>query len=457
MSEHGSLNKAKSFIVRHPMWSIIILGLAIRVALIPFFTHSYDVYHWALTISNLRSGEGLYGLVGYYYTPVWGYILAGIGSIADLAGIADFGNMIPSLAFANGSEWEYYRDLVCTPAFVTLIKIIFTVFDLVTGYLIYVLVDDHTKDKKKAMIAFGLWFLCPIVIYTSAVHVMFDTIAVMALVLTLLLIFRRRYALAGAVFAISVFIKFFPFYLVLIFLALILKQERTTGYRNKAVLTVILGFLVMAVVIYLPQIIDGTILDTFDFVFLRVGEISIGDDVSNAWDKITSVGYTLVLFLQILTFPLLAIFAWQIFKSEEEGEEFTSKFMLFLMLSSAVIFLWTPTPTYLMIMLPFLAYVAVTRNDGYIVPYILISVSAFLFAVFMHNYSVFFQIYGYADMISLDSLMNGIEWFDTKLFTVSNRTIINILLGTFETLSIYSVYLFTYRAHKKNATAGDAI
>lgn len=452
MSEYGSLTRAKSFIAKHPVLLVIVLGLAIRAILIPFFTHSYDVYHWAITISNLRSGEGLYGLVGYYYTPVWGYILAGIGSLADLIGIADFGNLVPSLTFVNGSEWEYYRELVCTPAFVTLIKVIFTVFDLITGYLIYVLVKDHTNDKKKATMAFGLWFLCPIVIYTSAVHVMFDTIAVMALVLTLLLIFRRRYVLAGAVFAISVFIKFFPFYLIFIFLALILRQERTTGYRNKAVLMAVFGFLAMVVAIYIPQIVDGTIMDTFDFVFLRIDDIDVGNVDSDTWTKITSIGYALVLLLQAVTFSVLAILAWKIYKSPEEGSEFTSKFMLFLMLSSAVIFLWTPTPTYLMIILPFLAYVAVTREDKYIVPYVLISVSAFLFAIFMHNYSIFFQMHGYSDIIPLDMLTGGIGWFDTKLSLASHRTLVNVLLGAFETLSIYSIYLFAYKAHRKKKT-----
>ena len=124
--------------------------------------------------------------------------------------------MFYSLAFVNGSEWDYYQALVCTPGFTILVKAILTIFDLVTGYLIYMLVKEHTGDGKKAVAAFGLWFLCPIVIYTSAIHGMFDVIAVMTLVLTVLLLFRRRYGLAGAVFAVSIFTKFFPFYLTLI-------------------------------------------------------------------------------------------------------------------------------------------------------------------------------------------------------------------------------------------------
>ncbi|MDD4245513.1 MAG: hypothetical protein PHI62_05030, partial [Candidatus Methanomethylophilaceae archaeon] len=114
-----------------------------------------------------------------------------------------------------------------------------------------------------------------------------------------------------------------------------------------------------------------------------------------------------------------------------------------------VIFLWTPTPTYLMILLPFLAYAAVTRDDDYVVPFILISVFSTLYSLAMHNYSVLFQLYGYFGVVPLEYLVDGIGWFDGTLFSITNRTLINILLGLAETLSIYSVYLFTYRGYMK--------
>lgn len=450
MSEGMGANRVKAFVTRHPVILIAVAGLIIRACLIPFFTYSYDIYHWALTISNLQSGEGLYGLSGYYYTPVWGYLLSGIGYIADLLGIADFGNLFHSLTFVNGSDWNYYRDMICTPAFSVLVKVILTVFDLVTGYLIYLLVKDHTADKKKAAAAFGLWFLCPIVIYTSAVHAMFDVIAVMTLVLTVLLIFRRRYALAGAVFAVSVFTKFFPFYLTLILLALAVKQEKEPAGRNKALLLMILGFLAMFLLMYIPQMIDGTFLESFNFITSRVAEISIGSESQSVWDLIKTIGYAVVIMLQIVILSVLFVISWRTYRLPQEGNEFVEKYMHRLMLSTAVIFLWTPTPTYLMIILPFLAYAAVTRKDNYIIPLVLISVFSMLYALAMHNYSVLFELYGYSGLVPIDYLVNGIGWLDADFFGITNnRTVINILLGAAETASIYSIYLFTYRGYKK--------
>lgn len=449
MSKGLGIKRVKAFIASHPVVFIAVVGLVIRACLIPFFTYTYDVYHWALTISNLRSGEGLYGLSGYYYTPIWGYFLAGIGSIADLLNIADFGDMFYSLAFVNGSEWDYYHALVCTPAFTILVKSILTIFDLVTGYLIYVLVKDHTGNDKKATAAFGLWFLCPIVIYTSAIHGMFDVIAVMTLVLTVLLLFRRRYGLAGAVFAVSIFTKFFPFYLTLILLVLVIKQEKEPDARRKALMMVVLGFFMMFILIYLPQIIDGTFLDTFSFITSRVAEVSVGSESKDVWDLIQSIGFSVVILLQVAIFAVLFVIAQRTYRLPQEGSEFVAKYMHRLMLSTAVIFLWTPTPTYLMILLPFLAYAAVTRDDDYVVPFILISVFSTLYSLAMHNYSVLFQLYGYFGVVPLEYLVDGIGWFDGTLFSITNRTLINILLGLAETLSIYSIYLFTYRGYMK--------
>ena len=37
--------------------------------------YTFDTNYWAIVTRNIQMGEGLYGLRGYYYTPVWGYIL----------------------------------------------------------------------------------------------------------------------------------------------------------------------------------------------------------------------------------------------------------------------------------------------------------------------------------------------------------------------------------------------
>ena len=61
--------------LRHPVITILSVALLVRLVLMPLLTYDYDIYHWAVIIQNFQSGNGLYDVAGYYYTPTWGYIL----------------------------------------------------------------------------------------------------------------------------------------------------------------------------------------------------------------------------------------------------------------------------------------------------------------------------------------------------------------------------------------------
>ena len=49
---------------------VLIIGLAIRFVLMPLLTYPFDVEHWAIIIQNIESGNGLFGLTGYFYTQI---------------------------------------------------------------------------------------------------------------------------------------------------------------------------------------------------------------------------------------------------------------------------------------------------------------------------------------------------------------------------------------------------
>ena len=54
---------------------VLVIGFVIRITAGLVLNYGYDVHHWAIIMANASSGNGLYGLTGYFYTPVWGYIL----------------------------------------------------------------------------------------------------------------------------------------------------------------------------------------------------------------------------------------------------------------------------------------------------------------------------------------------------------------------------------------------
>ena len=319
----GECNESKSLALslctffKKPLVIILVVGLLIRIILIPLATHNYDIPFWATTIQHAQSGNGLYELQGYYYTPVWGYILGFLGMVANfLLGIPSYGIMADSLLPSITANWEYYGTVVISPEFSIFIKAVVTVFDVLCGYLIYTIVIKFGYDEKKATVAFGLWFLCPIVIYTTAVHGMFDNISIFFMLLTLLMMIDRRYFLAGAMFSLSAFTKYFPVYLIFILFIYIIKTNKDRNAKIKATIWTIGGFIATTLLILLPQFLEGKISEAFGFVSNRV--TSIDSTAESLWGLISSDGYLIVLILQPFIFAILILIAWKAYKMDDK-------------------------------------------------------------------------------------------------------------------------------------------
>lgn len=439
--------------IKKPLVIIIIAGLVIRGILIPLFTYNYDISFWATTIQHIQSGNGLYGLSGYYYTPVWGYILSFLGLIATYVfGISSLGTIGSDFFPSSGVDWGYYGTMVVSPEFSIFIKSFITIFDLLCAYLIYVIVKRFRHSDREATIAFGLWFLCPLVIYTSAVQATFDSISIAFMLLTLVLLIDRRYAFAGASLATAALTKFFPAYLVFIFLAFILKKNKDKTSRAKSVFLAAIGAIVASTIILLPQIISGTLPEAFGFVSNRIAWV--GDAAQSSLDSIIALGIVIVVMLQLLIFALLILTAYKAYKTDDS--KFDKTFMLLLMISSVLVFLWTPAPTYLLITIPFLAYIVATakskQQKRYIWPLVLISITATAYSITMHSYSVLFQGSIYFDLVSADTILNGIEWLNHAIVPgFTRQTLLNVIMGAAETFAIYSVfaiYIYNWRETK---------
>ena len=46
--------------LRHPIATVVVVALVVRIVLMPLLTYDYDIYHWGVIIQNLQSGNGLY-------------------------------------------------------------------------------------------------------------------------------------------------------------------------------------------------------------------------------------------------------------------------------------------------------------------------------------------------------------------------------------------------------------
>ena len=96
---------------------VIALGIVIRYILGVLFTYPRDIASWVVNSENFLMGGGLYGLPGHYYTPVWGYIMAVLTSIAAFTGIPisqyvpDFSGATSALPWYRTSDqdFSFYR------------------------------------------------------------------------------------------------------------------------------------------------------------------------------------------------------------------------------------------------------------------------------------------------------------------------------------------------------------
>lgn len=411
MTAENSIDRAETPEKRFPFFSkmivaSIIIGLAARFVIGGLFTYGYDVSHWAIVMANIASGNGLYGLTGYFYTPVWGYFL----SFGELIGqtflsIGDWGTRITAaLVFEEYSDW-YISSNTTSIAFGLAVKTPLFIVDLIDGWLIYRLVLELTGNNRKARLGFVLWFLCPLVIAVSAVSAMFDCLVVMMVLLAVLLAMHDRYFGAGILLALAAYTKLFPAFLVPLLIAYVLvkhREDRRTAYRSIGLAA--LGAAVTTLVIFFPQILDGTLMNCFSFITARAGsEDSLLKQLIGA--------DTVLAYLGITAGSLIIACAYLFYAGKHPEREL----MTALLLNSTVIFFYPPTPQYLLLLLPFLTVYIVTRDRSFLKSWAVIVTGATLFA-FANNASLLLTLSEYSNLLSTDTVVTLTSWFQGHVF-----------------------------------------
>ena len=204
----------------------------------------------------------------------------------------------------------------------------------------------------------------------------------------------------------------------------------------------------MFLVIYTPDILNGTIEDSFSFVFNRVDSIGSGEE--SFWDALTSNGYVIVVLLQpiVILLEILLAYYYQKGKSACDPNN-DSRFMMYCMLGATSVFLWTPTPTYMMIIIPFVIYHVLVSDSRYKLSLLALMTVPVFYAIAMHNFGDLFATDLFLHLVSSETIMNGIEWLDSIfVLGITNLSFINLILGALETLAIYSVFL-TYIRNRR--------
>ena len=410
----------------------IALGTIIRMAIAPFLTYDFDIYHWGVILENIESGNGLYGLAGYYYTPVWGYIMGFESLYMQLFdGLAAYGFRYEELLPVESFDYRFHTATVTTLQFDLAMKIPLFIVDAITACLTYLLIRDVSKDDKKACMGAAIWMLAPLVIYMTGVQAMFDSISAMLMTLLLLLLLRGYRFLSGCIFAIAVLLKFFPAFTILVLLLYVIYKGRTTDTVRKDVALTVLGALIMTVVIYTPQLLDGTFVDSLSFILARAGE-----DVSLMKRLGSLVNYGICIFGMIY---------FTINMRRRHGEDL-DKSMLFNTLGALMCAIClSTTPQYVIVALPLLIaygvmYIPILEKAA-----IMICIGGFFAAIAANTFPILSGAAVNLHLLDVQFILDGLSWLeDTIVFGTEIRDIIGLVTTFMEYIGVIIALLVLF-------------
>jgi uncharacterized membrane protein len=191
--------------------TLIIVGLAIRLAIAPFFAHPYDVFSWYIAGESLLRGQ----------QPVWNYLIPYYYSFFLFAFPATaaynfLSHFIPNYTIQMSSlnpllDPAEPSGITVVPGllFNFLVKLPFILSDTIIAVLIYKLCVKHFGSEREAVIASSIWFLNPLTVWISAAWGTFDTIPAMFTVLTLYCVLEKKYYVAGITLVAAIATKYY--------------------------------------------------------------------------------------------------------------------------------------------------------------------------------------------------------------------------------------------------------
>jgi len=421
----------------------IVIGIILRFAVGFVFTYNYDVYHWALTISNIEAGNGLYDVAGYYYTPVWGYLLALFSQTYGLLGLDYLGERFAELLFTEDATSIFpHTAFVTSIGFNLALTALIFVFDLVGGYLVYWIVREVFGDEEKARWCFVLWFLFAPVIIVGSGGGMFDSLSALMTLLIIALLIKGREFAAGLMFSAAILLKLFPIFLFFLFIAYIYVRHREDGWMRRVALAGA-GSILMLAVLMVPQVLSGNVMDAFSFLLSRA---TTDDSMFGALEQYGSViVYSLIIIAEI-------VLAYKFSRMEHPRPEMSLLWFSFIGLT--LVFLYPSTPQYLLLLTPFLIIAAICIDPLLRYPVLILMVGTSVFDL-SSNVMGLTSLTMYTDIISIDAWTSWYSALQSQAFGITASNWFSIIGGVLQYAAVASALLIVVKRYlsKKSESA----
>lgn len=417
--------------MRHPLLFLIVVGILLRLAITPLSV-VYDSEFWALVVRNIEAGWGLYGVDGYYYTPVWGYFLGLSAAFQDLfMNIGEVAVKVVELIPIEGLGL-YFTSTIPSISFLFAVKVPLFALDLAASLMIWYLIKDVTNSDRKAIAGFGLMFFSSVVFLSSGVIAMPDIVSALFILLTVILLRKSHPFIAGMTFSVSVLSKFFPIFLLFVLVAYILANNRSDIRRGLVqVASSALGTMVMTLILLAPQIVEGDLAECFQFLSDRTGLAT----ASSMFDTVTGA-------LRMLTYVLVllgAVYAGYFVYKNKENDLFET-LMKGCLLVMALSLLYPPTTQYIVSLIPFLAFWIVVKNRNFFPAWILLSCGALVY-VFASNAVVLMPMGVWWNIFDVGHLLEIFQLSSSGMGVITWRNVQFVIGGVLQCAGIISVLL----------------
>lgn len=135
---------------------VTVLGLILRYILGTLYTYPFDINYWTLVTQNFILNEGLYGLPGYYYSPVWGYILSIFSSFVAFVGMP-IGEYVPEL-ISSGMFLDW-KAIMPSLSYTISIKTVLFIADLLVAWTLFLIGKEIYDERMRIFNVYNMVFM----------------------------------------------------------------------------------------------------------------------------------------------------------------------------------------------------------------------------------------------------------------------------------------------------------